>query len=241
MSSPSSPASTAPVASAETIGAVFDAVAESYDSMRRQLIPCFDGFYGAALDLVVEAAQGKRARILDLGAGTGLLTALVARALPDARFDLTDLAPQMLARARTRFAGDSRITLREMDHRALDAQATYDVVMSGLSIHHLEDHEKRALYAACARALKPGGRFVNADQVAGDSPAMEARYWRHWHERVVASGLPAAEIKAAIERQALDRRAPLDPQLHWLREAGLGEVECRFKDASFVVLAGDRA
>ncbi|MBI3445115.1 MAG: methyltransferase domain-containing protein [Magnetospirillum sp.] len=223
-----------------TIEAAFNRAARSYDGERRQLIPCFDDFYDAALALVAEFAR-PGARILDLGAGTGLLSALVAETVPECELVLTDLSDGMLAQARERFAGTPvRASYRVMNHLALDDVAGFDVVMSALSIHHLEDDGKRAVYAACARALKSGGLFVNADQVSGDTEAMEARYWRHWFEAVEASGLPETQIAAAIERQSLDRRAPLESQLAWLRAAGLAEVECRYKNVSFAVMAGLR-
>ena len=227
-------------ASGAAIRAAFDAAAAGYDADRRRLIPGFDAYYGAALDWLAERLGNRPARVLDLGAGTGLFTALAARVLPQARFELTDLSEAMLAQARQRFANTPRVTLRVMDHRDLDAPDSYDAVISGLSIHHLEDDEKRRVYAACARALRPGGLFVNADPVAGDSPRMEHLYWTSWHDSVRASGLPETTIAAAIERQALDRRAPLAPQLDWLRAAGLADVECRYKNVSFVVIGGLR-
>jgi tRNA (cmo5U34)-methyltransferase len=222
----------------QSIQTLFNAAAQSYDGQRRQLIPCFDEFYGAAVGLVAgHVPHG--GRVLDLGAGTGLLSALVAEIRPDCRFTLTDLADSMLDQARRRFAGGpAEVVFRVMDHAALDEVAGFDVVMSALSIHHLEDPAKRALYAACAKALKPGGLFLNADQVAGDSPAMEQRYWRHWFEAVSASGLADSDIAAAIQRQTLDRRTPLAPQLDWLRQAGLADVECRYKNVSFAVMCG---
>jgi tRNA (cmo5U34)-methyltransferase len=222
----------------QSIQTLFNAAARSYDGQRRQLIPCFDEFYGIAVRLVAEhVPQG--GRILDLGAGTGLLSALVAEIRPDCRFVLTDLAESMLDQARRRFAGGpAEVSFRVMDHASLDEVAGFDVVMSALSIHHLEDPAKQALYAAGARALAPGGLFLNADQVAGDTPAMEQRYWRHWFEAVSASGLAEADIAAAIQRQTLDRRTPLAPQLDWLRQAGLAEVECRYKNVSFAVMCG---
>ncbi len=216
----------------------FDAAARSYDGQRRRLIPCFDDFYGATVELVTERAPPD-ARILDLGAGTGLLTALVAEARPEADYTLSDLSQGMLAQARERFAGSAlRASFRVMDHLALADVGAFDVVMSALSIHHLDDDGKQAVYAAAARALRPGGLFINADQVAGDTPEMESRYWHHWFEAVSASGLEEAAIAAAIERQKLDRRTALEPQLDWLRRAGLTEVECRYKNVSFVVMGG---
>jgi tRNA (cmo5U34)-methyltransferase len=204
------------------------------------LIPCFDDFYGAALDMVTEFAP-PGARILDLGAGTGLLSALVAERLPDAELVLTDLAEGMLAQARERFAGRvPPVELRVMNHLDLAEEGVYDVVMSALSIHHLEDEGKQAVYAAMARAVRPGGLVLNADQVAGDTAAMEARYWHHWRAAIERAGVSDDDIAAAIERQTLDRRAPLAPQLDWLRQAGLAEVECRYKNVSFAVMAGIR-
>lgn len=223
-----------------TIETAFNRAARSYDGLRRRLIPCFDDFYGAAMDLVAEFAP-PGARILDLGAGTGLLSALVAERLPAARLVLTDLAEGMLAQARERFAGRvPPVELRVMNHLELAEEGAYDVVMSALSIHHLEDEGKRAVYAAMARAVRPGGLVLNADQVAGDTGPMEARYWSHWHDAIRKAGVADEDIAAAIERQTLDRRTPLAPQLEWLRQAGLTQVECRYKNVSFAVMAGLR-
>jgi len=221
-----------------TLRDAFDRAARSYDGERRQLIPCFDEFYGNAVALVAEAA-GPGARILDLGAGTGLLSALVAEAVPDAEFTLTDLSEAMLAKACERFAaGPAKVSFKVMDHLALDEVESYDVVMSALSIHHLEDVDKRVCYTAMTRAAKPGGLVLNADQVAGDTAAMEERYWRHWYGSVSTTDLPKDAIEAAIRRQRYDKRSPLLPQLDWLHQAGLNEVECRYKNVSFVVLCG---
>jgi tRNA (cmo5U34)-methyltransferase len=55
--------------------AAFDGAAGAYDGPRRRLIPGFDDFYGVAASL---AASVQPARVLDLGAGTGILAAHVA-------------------------------------------------------------------------------------------------------------------------------------------------------------------
>ena len=68
---------------------VFDEHAARYDAERHRLIPPFDAFYGtavSALDLLPDPPR----RVLDLGAGTGLLSARVAAAHPGARVTLLD-------------------------------------------------------------------------------------------------------------------------------------------------------
>ncbi|HJQ29252.1 MAG TPA: hypothetical protein VJ827_07905, partial [Rubrobacter sp.] len=60
-----------------SVGALFDSAAEDYDRARRQLVPGLDRFYGAVLESVPFATD-EEIRVLDLGAGTGLLSAMVA-------------------------------------------------------------------------------------------------------------------------------------------------------------------
>ncbi len=82
---------------------LFDAVAGDYDRERRQLIPCFDDFYGMALSLV--ESDHPSPRILDLGAGTGLFSGMVLHKHPHARLTLMDLkAPAEDSQERIRSA-----------------------------------------------------------------------------------------------------------------------------------------
>ena len=61
--------------------AAFEAHAEDYEAERRRLLPCFDAFYAAAVEAVGLSGRPP-GRVLDLGAGTGLLAGFVARRLP---------------------------------------------------------------------------------------------------------------------------------------------------------------
>ncbi len=222
---------------------VFDAAADRYDALRRQLIPCFDGFYGTAADLVAAHVDPERpARILDLGAGTGLLTAEVLRRLPTAEATLLDFSDEMLARARARFDAQApgRVALRVGDYARAPLGGPWDAIVSALSIHHLADAEKRAVYGRAFGALRPGGLLVNADNVLAEDPAVAARDRALWIAAIRASGIAPADLDAALERTKVDVLAPLGLQLGWLREVGFTAVGCTFKWHHFAVLAGVR-
>jgi len=73
----------------------FDKGAREYDSARKQLVPCFDEFYGTALDLIW-ATKTDNIRVLDLGAGTGLFAFLVSQRFPNAQLTLCDILNAML-------------------------------------------------------------------------------------------------------------------------------------------------
>ncbi len=78
---------------------VFDEQASGYEAQRRRLVPPYEAFYGTAVGALALAGRPVR-RVLDLGAGTGLLARRVAAALPDAELTLLDGAPAMLDQAR---------------------------------------------------------------------------------------------------------------------------------------------
>jgi tRNA (cmo5U34)-methyltransferase len=219
--------------------ATFDAHAGAYEAPRRRLIPPFDAFYGTAVDALTMLPAPPR-RVLDLGAGTGLLSARVAAAYPAAELVLVDGAPAMLAQAQEALAGRA-VTIHVADLADPLPQGEFDAVVSALAIHHLDDDGKRALFARVRQALPPGGVFVNAEQVAGPHPCFDRRY-REWHEAAArAAGSDDAEWAGALERMAHDRPSDVESQLRWLREAGFDAADCVFKDHRFAVLVARRA
>jgi tRNA (cmo5U34)-methyltransferase len=226
-----------------TAPAVFEAHAGGYDDdLRRRLIPPFDDFYGAAVDAIACGVHPRR-RILDLGAGTGLLSGFVAQAHPGAELVLVDAAPAMLERARERLAAlaGATVTLHVADLRDPFPDGPFDAIVSALAIHHLDDPGKRDLYRRAHEALSPGGVFVNAEQVRAPSDPLEGRYMRWHRDASLARGTSVQEWEAAAERMRVDRCATVEDQLAWLREAGFADPDAPFRAYRFAVLAARRA
>jgi tRNA (cmo5U34)-methyltransferase len=185
----------------------------------------------------VAGVAGGAPRVLDLGAGTGLLAAAVRAAVPGARLTLLDAEPAMLEVAGRRLDG---IEVLVADLRDPLPDGPWDAVVSALAIHHLGDDDKRSLLDRVLGALAPGGVFVNVEQVAGPDGWWQARY-ESWHEATSrAAGTDDAEWAATLERMALDRCAPLDDQLGWLRAAGFTRVDAPVRVHRFAVYAGHR-
>jgi tRNA (cmo5U34)-methyltransferase len=230
-------------ANANEAGALFSRHAAAYDADRRKLIPPFDAFYGTAVEVATLRLPADRAPLIaDLGAGTGLLTSLVAAARPDARFVLVDASSQMLDAARDRLAPiTSQYDMIVGDFADALPDGPFDAVVSALAIHHLDDPGKRALFAAIHDRLRPGGAFVNAEQVAGPTPALDALYVERWMTHTTALGTTPDEHAAAADRMSLDLTAPTDAQCEWLRDAGFVDVDCFFKAWRFAVFGGWRA
>lgn len=215
---------------------LFDRTAQTYDRARRQLVPCFDDFYGTALALIPWTTQDEF-QVLDLGAGTGLLSALLAEKFPKAGFTLVDVSREMLAQARERSGMAQRSAFVVADYAA-GFEGRFDVIVSALSIHHLTDEEKKRLYKRIYDALPDGGIFINADQVLGPTPQIETIYQETWLRQTRELGVSAADLDAAMERMKADKMATLDAQLEWLRQAGFTQVHCWFQHHRFAVFSG---
>ena len=218
----------------------FDCHAGSYNDLRRRLIPPYDSFYGTAVDaLRLIPRPGGPRRILDLGAGTGLLSQHILAAFPDAELTLLDGAPAMLDQARE--ALGPRQTYVGANLTDPLPGTGYCAVVSALAIHHLDDPGKQDLFARVHDAVGPGGLFVNAEQVAGPTPLWDDLYARRHEERARALGASDADWAAARERMAHDRTTDVESQLTWMRRAGFPDSDCLFKDHGFAVLVGRRA
>jgi tRNA (cmo5U34)-methyltransferase len=217
--------------------AVFSATAATYDAARAKLIPGFQSFYAAAVDLLPHGAE----TILDLGAGTGLLSAFVRERLPQTSLHLIDNSEPMLAQARTRFDGVQRITFELADYtKAPLPEAHYDAAVSALSIHHLSDEAKQRLFARILPALKPGGLFVNAEQVLQPTQELEFAARERWLTDIRALGANEQQVADSLLRQTEDRCATIEDQLTWLSEAGFQNARCVYANGRFAVLVAQR-
>jgi tRNA (cmo5U34)-methyltransferase len=223
----------------DTASRAFDAFASGYNATRRRHIPPFDAFYGTAVEALALGVTPPR-RIIDLGAGTGLLASFVRAAYPDAEITLLDGAAKMLEQARAAMGEkDTRFVVADLADPL--PVGPWDAIVSALAIHHLDDAAKRSLFTRTYAALAPGGVFVNAEQVIGPSQLYTDFYGR-WHEtRAREAGSDDAEWARAVQRMSHDRCATVEHQLNWLRSAGFEDVDCLFKDHLFAVFVARRS
>lgn len=215
----------------------FSAHAAEYTALRRRLVPAYDAFYGAVVDVIgLAVAGGGVRRVLDLGAGTGLLSAEIVAAVPGATVELLDGSEPMLREARERL-GDAVGAVHVADMAGDLPAGPFDAVVSALAIHHLEHADKRALMRRVHERLRPGGVFVNAEQVSAPAGWLTEVYESRWAEECRALGATEQEIDDAKERMRHDRCTDVEPQLRWLREAGFATADCVYKHWRFAVMA----
>jgi len=182
----------------------------------------------AAEELLRTILPSEPRRLLDLGCGDGRLAALALDARPSLGHVVAlDRSAPMLDSARARFDGDPRVTVRSWDMAdSIASFGDFDIIVSGLAIHHLEDERKQSLLTEIARGLLPGGLYANLEVVTSATPELHA------------------EFLAAIGRTAddpEDKLVDIETQLSWMRAAGLTQVDCLWRWRGFALLVGQVA
>ena len=109
---------------------------------------------------------------VDLGAGSGLFSAMLHAAFPNADLHLIDFSEPMLALARQRLGASPRITYTLADYTTAALPTGCDAIVSALSIHHLDDDIKQSILPYIHAALRPGGVFRSEEHTSElQSPA----------------------------------------------------------------------
>lgn len=174
--------------------------------------------------------------ILDLGCGTGTLTAqLAARG---SRVIGVDSARPMMERARAQYP---ELTFEVCDALALPFEGEFDVVFSNAVFHWIADHD--TLLENVKKALKPGGQLICEFGGAGNIAVVEQAFNRACEEMGLAVRAPRfnfptpEEFSARLARHGLtpvnvydyDRPTPLKDGeqglANWMRQFFAGQLE----------------
>lgn len=242
----------------ETDKAFTGSIPENYD---RYMVPLI--FEPFAADLARRAAALSPGAILEIAAGTGVVTrALAPKLSPDASYVVSDLNQPMLDYAASRQAPDNRIAWRQADAMALPFEdAAFDVVCCQFGAMFFPN--RSAAYREARRVLKPGGHFlfnvwdrieenVFADDVTNalarffpdDPPRFLARTPHGYHDTALIRGdlEDAGFSHVVIETRAEQSRAssPRLPAVAYCKGTVLrSEIEAR--DAGKLEAATDYA
>jgi len=194
-------------------------------------------------------------RVLDIGAGYGALAAAVLRERSPATAVCLDASEAMLKLGRERngelmyrmsFIQGSLESFQWLN----SVNGNFDAVISARALHHLTEHERRrAIFKEVFSLLRPGGCFINADNVRAPTESLKERYRRARDEyldefvrRSSGGKTNLAEVRSATPSSyhGPHNNGYLEQELAWLKEAGFVDVDCFWKFTTMVVYGGFR-
>ncbi|WP_314686405.1 methyltransferase domain-containing protein [uncultured Bifidobacterium sp.] len=145
----------------------------TWDADRYDRDQGFVSAYGRSLESLVPDDAGA---LLDLGCGTGTLTAELARRIPHVVG--VDASTSMIDRARREHPG---VEFHVADALDLPYDGDFDVVFSNAVFHWIHDHG--TLLANVRRTLRPGGRLVCEFGARGNIARIDAAMGRAMRRR----------------------------------------------------------
>lgn len=172
---------------------------------------------------LLEAKPGER--ILDLGCGTGHLTAKIAEA--GAHVVGVDRSPEMIRQARDKYPA---LRFEVMDARELTLGGTFDAVFSNATLHWIKEPER--VITGIGKLLRPGGRFVAEFGGKGNTAELLKAIDRAWKKLALPGPSPhpwyypaVAEYSTLLEKNGFEvtyailfeRPTPLDDGERGLR------------------------
>ena len=163
--------------------------------------------------LVIEAVgAGAVRRMLDLGGGSGAYSIAFARANPELRAEILDLAAVVpIARGHIeRAALGERVTARAGDLGAASYGEGFDLVFISAICHMLGPEENRAMLRKSLDALAPGGRIVIQDFI------LEREKTAPRNAALFALNMLVGTEKGSSYSE--------DEYAEWLRETGFAEI-----------------
>ena len=210
---------------------------DAYDEAIRRFIPGYEPMLSVAAAAV--AAIGPDL-VLDLGAGTGALSAAILAHSEVRSVELLDVDAEMLEKARSRlapFAGRADFGLRSFD----DPFPSCDAMVASLSLHHIPTMDaKRAFYGRAFKALRSGGVFVNADCTMPVDREGRDEVYGLWVEHMARHGIEEAEAHRHFEDWSEeDTYMPLEDELAALTRVGF-EAECLWREGPMSVMVGTK-
>jgi tRNA (cmo5U34)-methyltransferase len=205
---------------------------QDYDKRIRTFIPHYEEMLDAAAQLLDPRAN----RIVDLGVGTGALSARCLVRAPsahvtgiDADVDILKLAERRLGKAATLVAGNF----------ARAALPSADAVVASIALHHVRTRTaKLRLLRRVRAALRPGGVFVSADCHPSSVRSRwesQRRAWLAHLDRSYSARKSAALLETWSDE---DVYVPLDAEVALLERAGFTTIDVVWRRDAFAVIAG---
>lgn len=182
----------------------FDGVyGEGYEALARRVIPGYDTLF-PMVGALIDPDLPPGARVLVVGAGTGIELVTFKRIRPDLRLHGVDPADQMLELARQRVdaAGlADGITYQHGFTSDVPLAPPFDAATLINVLHFVpDDGSKAELIADIAARLKPGGVFVLFDLHGDPGSEEHERYMPAWRRYWKIRGMSEAERSDFEER-----------------------------------------
>lgn len=211
--------------------------ADNYTELMARIVPQYLDQHQIINSLL--PAGDKSYRALDLGCGNGILSELVLRKLPNSfviGFDLTDDMLDAYEKNLSNYV--NRFECKQGDFRKDSIGNEYDIIIAGLSLHHLTWEERKKFYKCLYSDLNPGGIFISRDIIIDEDHEIRNHQYSYWKEFMKSQGEdPEFWYSKHLEK---DYPVTLTNHFEWLKNSGFTNVGCYWRLFNFAITLAEK-
>jgi ubiquinone/menaquinone biosynthesis C-methylase UbiE len=175
--------------------------------------------------------------ILDLGCGNGNITEKLIQLFPTTTFTLVDASREMINLCKYRF---DFYNLKYHNNYFTDfkfQEKSYDLILAGFSLHHLDDKNKHTIFKKIFDSLKHGGIFSYSDLMISKSNSDHSILLKQWEKFVNTSFPDGAKWNWIMDHyKTFDNPTDYTLQIEWMKNAGFKNIEIPFKKGYWIYL-----
>ena len=135
--------------------------------------------------------------------------------------------------------GLTDLKLQQGDFRTDPIGKEYDIIIAGLTLHHLTWEERENFYQTLYAALNQGGLFLARDVIIDEDQSVVQAQYSSWKEFMGSQGEdPELWYSKHIEK---DHPMTLSDHFAWLRKAGFSKVACHWRLYNFAITTAEKA
>jgi len=173
--------------------------------------------------------------LLDLGCGSGLELVEFFKVFPHVRVTGIDLSQKMLDALAARFNGrDLELICASYIGRDF-GDGAFDAAFSFESLHHMTEDVKLTVYECVFRALKPDGRFVNADYMLESEAEMQQLFAEY---AALRDELGLSDDDGSLYH--FDTPLTIERELSLLDKTGFANVEKVWRIGATTIVVADK-
>jgi tRNA (cmo5U34)-methyltransferase len=206
--------------------------ADEYEQLMVRLVPQYLEQHRIIQSLLPN--EDRDYSVLDLGCGNGVLSELVLRKLPHSHivgFDLTENMLRAFEKKLSEYSG--RYEMKQGNFLTDPIGSRYDIILAGLTLHHLTWSQREQFYKTLSNSLREGGLLIARDIIIDEDERVRRDQYALWMEFMKSQGEdPESWYSKHMEK---DHPISLSNHFAWLRNAGFTKVGCHWRLYNFAI------
>lgn len=218
-----------------SVQSFYDQISQKYTTLLDRAIPRYREMLETLLHHIPNYTTPLK--ILELGCGTGNLTALIIHKYPQSSVVVVDISSAILEECKNRFRHNKNIQYLQTDFNDLHLEMNdFDLVLSSIAIHHIQDEDKQHLFKKIHSYLKPNALFLFADQCRGATNKIYQKHIAQWKVEAFKLGSSESDWDMWMSHQSQhDFHTTAQEQMTWMETAGFKNIDILWRNLLWTI------